>query len=191
MARAAPNVAWKQSRHLRSKGVVQGGAINRMLMAVGHKLYKYIHLTDQKNGDALQLQLMEQHCYGLSLVTSCHWSLSKSILGNLGNLPNLGNNALLFQHNSKCPLLTATRVTIKAFSWLPLFAAGYSSHGGFGQLLRSHVQMANGWSQLASPWRRGPKGDLEGLLSGNVYNVHQKLLARQLEIYLPFSMGRC
>ena len=97
---------------------------------------------------------------------TCHWSLSKSILGNLGNLPNLGNNALLFQHTSKCPLLTATRVTIKAFSWLPLLAAGYSSHGGFGQLLRSHVQMANGWSQLASPWRRGPKGDLEGLPSG-------------------------
>lgn len=121
---------------------------------------------------------MEQHCYGLSLVIDLS-QVNKQCSSFCSTIPSVH---FWQQH----------RVTIKAFSWLPLFAAGYSSHGGFGQLLRSHVQVANGWSQLASPGRRGPKGDLEGLpiWECGVY-VHQKLLARQSEIYLPAFLGWC
>lgn len=41
-------------------------------MAVGHKT-KYVHLTDNNTGDALQPQLMEQHWN--NIVMACHLSL--------------------------------------------------------------------------------------------------------------------
>ena len=63
-----PNVAWKQSRHLRSKGVVQGGAINRMLMAVGHKTNIYTSPTKET-------AMRCNHNWWNNIVMACHLSL--------------------------------------------------------------------------------------------------------------------
>ena len=152
------------------------------------KLCKYIHLTDKKNGDALQPQLMEQHCYGFSLVTD----LSRSLFLGILEIFRISETMLFFFSTLPSVHFWQQHVWPSKPSvdchFLRLATAAMAALGS------CCVAMCK-WRMAEASWLRLGDGDpreiWKAFLAGNVYNVHQKLLARQSEIYLPAFLGRC